>query len=115
MSAAAWCRIAALSVGLGGSAFAADKAMIEKGHQVYEKWCLPCHGAGDGKPGTIASAAHYKGSKPAVLDERTDLMPEMIKGFVRNGVYVMPRFRKTEITDAELDALTAYLTRNAKK
>jgi mono/diheme cytochrome c family protein len=28
---------------------------------------------------------------------------------VRNGVYVMPFFRKTEISDAELDALVAYL------
>jgi len=114
MRAAAWCRIAALSVGLAAISFAADEATIEKGHQVYAKWCLPCHGAGDGKPGTIASAAHYKGSKPAVLEERTDLTPEMIKGFVRNGVYVMPRFRKTEITDAELDALTAYLTQRSE-
>ena len=35
----------------------------------------------------------------------------MVKGFVRNGAYVMPRFRKTEISDPELDALAAYLTR----
>jgi mono/diheme cytochrome c family protein len=27
-------------------------------------------------------------------------------------VYVMPRFRKTEVTDAEVDAIAAYLTRN---
>jgi mono/diheme cytochrome c family protein len=115
MRAVAWFRIGALVLALAACACAADDATIQKGHQVYEKWCLPCHGAGEGKPGTIASAAHYKGSKPAVLNERTDLTPEMIKAFVRNGVYVMPRFRKTEITDAELDALAAYLTRTAKK
>jgi mono/diheme cytochrome c family protein len=62
-------------------------------------------------PGTAALEFHYKGSKPAVLEERTDLTPAMVKGFVRNGAYVMPRFRKTEISDPELDALAAYLTR----
>jgi hypothetical protein len=29
---------------------------------------------------------------------------------VRDGISVMPFFRKTEISDADLDALTAYLT-----
>jgi mono/diheme cytochrome c family protein len=82
-----------------------------KGQQVYQKWCSPCHAPGANMPGTAALQFHYKGSKPAVLEERTDLTPEMVKGFVRNGAYVMPRFRKTEISDAELDAVAAYLTR----
>jgi len=34
--------------------------------------------------------------------------------YVRNGITVMPTFRKTEISDAELDAIAAYLTRNNK-
>jgi hypothetical protein len=38
----------------------------------------------------------------------------MIKQFVRHGVLFMPMFRKTEISDAELDAICAYLTRNNK-
>jgi mono/diheme cytochrome c family protein len=95
-----------------GQAFAADAATVEKGHQVYQNWCLPCHGPG--LPGTIASEFHYKGAKPALLDQRTDLTAPVIKGLVRNGVFVMPRFRKTEVTDAELDAVAAYLTRNNK-
>jgi cytochrome c5 len=81
------------------------------GRLVYEKWCTPCHGSGEGKPGTIAAAALYKGSKPAVLTERTDLTPAAIKTAVRSGVFVMPRFRKTEVTDAELEAIVTYLTR----
>jgi mono/diheme cytochrome c family protein len=36
-------------------------------------------------------------------------VPELTRAFVRNGVSVMPPFRKTEITDAELAALAAYL------
>jgi len=65
-------------------------------------------------PGTDALAAKYKGAKPAMLEERTDLTPQFIKIFVRNGVSVMPRFRKTELSDADLEALSAYLTRNNK-
>ena len=38
----------------------------------------------------------------------------VIKTFVRKGVSIMPIFRKTEITDTELDVLAAYLARNTK-
>jgi mono/diheme cytochrome c family protein len=69
------------------------------GKAVFTKWCAPCHGDGPGKPGTAALQALYKGAKPALLT----------KQFVRTGVSVMPFFRKTEISDAELEALAAYL------
>jgi mono/diheme cytochrome c family protein len=79
------------------------------GKAVFTKWCAPCHGDGPGKPGTAALQALYKGATPALLEQRTALAPEITKTFVRNGVSVMPFFRKTEISDAELDALAAYL------
>jgi (+)-pinoresinol hydroxylase len=104
---------AAICVGVlacAGQAIAAD-APSATGKQVYEKWCAPCHAPGPQYPGTIALGALYKGSKPAVLEERTDLTPAIVKQFVRRGVSVMPFFRKTEISDAELDALAAYLAR----
>ncbi len=101
----------ALSVALGNVVTAAQQSTTERGKQVYDKWCTPCHGAGEGKPGTIAAAALYKGSKTAVLAERTDLTPAFIRTSVRTGVFVMPRFRKTEVSDADLDAIVAYLTR----
>jgi (+)-pinoresinol hydroxylase len=95
------------------SAFAApDDATVERGHVVYQKWCFPCHGTGVGKPGTASLAA--RGQKPAVLEERTDLTAAMIKTFVRHGVLYMPMFRKTEVSDSDLDAIVAYLTRNNK-
>jgi mono/diheme cytochrome c family protein len=97
---------------VAGTVLAQDSA-ADRGRQVYEKWCTPCHGAGEGKPGTISAAALYKGSKPAVLAERTDLTAAGIKTAVRIGVFVMPRFRKTEVTDAELNAIIAYLTRSS--
>ena len=91
---------------------APDESQIERGHKVYDKWCFPCHGTGVGKPGTASLAA--RGQKPAVLEERTDLTAPAIKIFVRHGVLFMPTFRKTEISDADLDAIAAYLTRNNK-
>jgi (+)-pinoresinol hydroxylase len=90
---------------------AAAQDPARRAPEVYEKWCTPCHGAGDNKPGTISAAALYKGSKPAVLAERTDLMPAGIRSVVRKGMYIMPRFRKTEVSDPELDAIVAFLTR----
>jgi len=105
--------LVALSLMMTMPAFAGpDQEQIEKGHKVYDKWCYPCHGTGLGKPGTDALAA--RGQKPAVLEERTDLTAPVIKTFVRHGVLFMPMFRKTEISDAELDAIAAYLTRNNK-
>jgi len=104
----------AMILAFAASALAApDDAPIEQGHKVYDKWCFPCHGTGSGKPGTDSLKA--RGQNPAVLEERTDLTAPVIKTFVRHGVLFMPMFRKTEISDADLDAIAAYLTRNNKK
>lgn len=101
------CLVMALLVPIAGPAFAADQSQADRGHEVYQKWCTPCHGTGLGRPGTSAAAAH--GVKPAVLEQRTDLAPKMIETAVRNGFYFMPRFRKTEISNADLAAIIAYL------
>lgn len=93
-----------LSTSLG--AWAGEDA---QGKQVFDKWCMPCHGKGTDYPGTIALEARYKGAVPAALEERKDLAPAMVTYLVRNGISVMPFFRKTEISDSELDALTRYL------
>jgi len=90
-----------------GPASAADQSQLDRGREVYQKWCMPCHGTGLGKPATSAAAAH--GVNPAVLEQRTDLTPKMIETSVRNGLYFMPRFRKTEVSNADLAAIIAYL------
>jgi (+)-pinoresinol hydroxylase len=99
------------ALGTSAAALPADDAQLHKGDAVFQKWCAPCHAAGPGHPGTTAIAALYKGAKPAALEQRTDLSPQIVKQFVRKGVSVMPFFRKTEISDADLDALGAYLSR----
>ncbi|HEV7715198.1 MAG TPA: cytochrome c [Steroidobacteraceae bacterium] len=90
---------------------AADAASVQKGREVFQYWCTACHGDGPGKPGTTALQTKYNGKKPALLEARKDLTPALTKFFVRNGISVMPPFRKTEITDADLSALAAYLAR----
>jgi len=102
----------------------AQTAPSEKnGKAVFNKWCTPCHGAEAPKggmfatgalPGTLALGLKYQGKVPAVLEQRTDLAPAFIKTVVRHGLYGMPITRKTEISDAELDDVVAYLTRNRK-
>ena len=94
---------------LGAAAHAQDDTARARGKQVFESWCTPCHAPGPRHPGTQALEALYKGAKPAALEQRTDLVPALTQAFVRNGVSVMPPFRKTEITDADLVALAAYL------
>jgi (+)-pinoresinol hydroxylase len=86
-----------------------------KGYVQYQSYCSMCHGEGAGKPGTMALQAKYKSAEPALLDKRTDLTLQLVKVYVRNGVSIMPIFRKTEISDADLDAIAAYLTRNNKQ
>ncbi len=86
-----------------------------KGYVQFQDYCSMCHGEGPGQPGTMALQAKYKGAQPALLSQRTDLTPQLIKLYVRNGISIMPIFRKTEISDANLDLIADYLTRNNKK
>ena len=100
---------ASLAIALGCSAPAYAQDSVARGNEVFQNWCAPCHAPGARHPGTQALESLYKGAKPAALEQRTDLLPELTRAFVRTGVSVMPPFRKTEISDADLAALAAYL------
>lgn len=82
-----------------------------RGWVPFQRDCAVCHGRGPAKPGTRALAVKYRGKLPALLARRTDLSAAYIKYVVRHGVNVMPPFRKTELSDRNLDAIAAYLTR----
>jgi mono/diheme cytochrome c family protein len=93
----------------------AAHAATPDGAATYAKWCAPCHAPGITHPGTHALQSKYPADqfparKTGVLVEWTDLTPDYVKAIVRTGVSVMPFFRKTEISDAELDALARYIT-----
>jgi len=97
----------------GGSAQADESSDAHAaGRAVYTKWCAPCHDPGVIHPGTNALTVKYHGVKPGVLLEWKDLPADTVKYLVRHGISVMPHFRKTEISDADLDALAKFLARN---
>lgn len=47
----------------------------------------------------------------SLIEERADLTDDYIKTVVRKGVNSMPWYRRTELSNAELDSIAAYLTR----
>jgi (+)-pinoresinol hydroxylase len=93
----------------------------QRGREVFQQRCAACHAAipkdGIGPPylpamaGTQALQARYKGAKPAELEQRTDLTTDFVKAIVRGGLNSMPFYRPTELSDDDLSALGAYLTR----
>lgn len=89
-----------------------EDALIAQGVEVFGFWCAPCHAPGPGHPGTQSLQVKYGGEIPAVLEERTDLTPAAVEVFVRQGVLSMAPFRKTEVSDADLAAIGAYLSQN---
>ncbi len=101
------------------TALAQKPADVARGKEVFEQYCKPCHGAGRGDdgapmlPGTHALTLKYRGQKPGLLEERTDLPADLLRALVRSGVASMPPFRKTEVTDEDLAAIAAYLAKTA--
>lgn len=87
----------------------AGDAVRDRGEAAFNYWCATCHDAGPGMPGTQALQAKYNGAVPAVLTEREDLTQELVAFYVRNGISVMPFFRKTEVSDSDLEAIGQYL------
>jgi mono/diheme cytochrome c family protein len=94
---------------------AEDSAAIQRGMIKFQHSCAPCHGSGPGNdgraalPGTAALQIKYKGAIPALLEARTDLTFDILKVYLRHGSWSMPPFRKTELTDAEIQDIAAYL------
>jgi mono/diheme cytochrome c family protein len=80
------------------------------GWKIFDKWCSGCHSTAEG-PGSAALQRKYKGALPSVLEQRSNLPPEYLTFTVRHGISFMPSFRKTEISDADLVLLSAYLAR----
>jgi (+)-pinoresinol hydroxylase len=103
--------VLALATSLSSDAVAADApltAQQEQGKKLYSGTCYYCHS--EKVWGTLA-LERRRGPNDALLEKRTDLVPAFVKTVVRNGLGSMPAYRRTELTDADVDAIVAYLTR----
>ncbi len=103
-----WQAVAVISLFLTSSGVWAGS----EGERVFAKWCIHCHDAGRGNPGT-QKLALVRGEDKALLQGRTDLQPAYIKTVVRLGFKEMPSFRPVEISDSQLDELVIYLHANS--
>ena len=77
------------------------------GKEVFDHYCTYCHGSDDG-PGTV-QLRRTRGKDKALLTARTDLAPEYIEYVVRHGLRAMAPFVPSDLTDAKLKALLAFL------
>jgi mono/diheme cytochrome c family protein len=65
-------------------------------------------------PGTIMLGRRL-GPEHALLAERTDLDPDYVKHVVREGIGGMPPQTRVDLTNVQLDAVAAWLTRPASE
>jgi len=80
------------------------------GKEGFDRHCVHCHGPGNEATGTL-QLARTRGEDKALLTERDDLPAVYIQYVVRHGLRAMPAFVPSDLTDAQLQALTDYLTR----
>ena len=101
------CRVFVVSaiVVLATQARAADMS----GKELFDHYCTYCHGSSEG-PGTM-QLRRTRGKDQAVLTERTNLSPDYIEYVVRHGLKSMPPFAPSDLTDAKLKALAAFLAK----
>jgi mono/diheme cytochrome c family protein len=84
-------------------------APVEAGKVDFLNACAVCHAAQPDRPGTMSLQFKYAGRLPAALEQRTDLTRQIVTYYVRHGIAMMPSFRKTELSDAQVAAISAYL------
>nr|WP_134331711.1 cytochrome c [Pseudomonas sp. HS-2] len=103
--------VAALLAAAACSSVLAQSDAVHRGEKVFASaHCIGCHAATPGNIGTMVLAKRL-GKDKAVLADRGDLDPAFTSAIVRNGMGIMPGFRPTELSDAELADLAAYLGR----
>ena len=103
---------ASMAFAQAGAAHAADTPLSplqQQGQKLFRNNCFYCHTE---KVWGTLSLEKRRPAGDALLEKRTDLVPEFVKSVVRKGIGSMPAYRRTELTDADVDAIIAYLTRN---
>jgi mono/diheme cytochrome c family protein len=86
------------------------------GEALFSNHCGYCHLAGGMGTNLLTKQRMMAGEPPekGLLVNRTDLTADYVKSVVRMGKVAMPRLTKVDVTDAELDAIAAYLAKGKK-
>lgn len=86
------------------------------GEKLYSHHCGYCHLPGGMGTNLLTKQRMMAGEPPenGLLTNRKDLTADYIKSVVRMGKVAMPRQTRVDITDAELDAVAAYLAKADK-
>lgn len=82
---------------------------VEKpdGAENYALMCAGCHDPGPGHPATML--LEQLGRPVPALIGREDLELDYLHAVVRQGLIEMPPFRPTELSDAEIEQIHAYI------
>ncbi len=103
---------ACIGIVAAGFALAAEPQLLsarqEEGLQAFCAHCGYCHL--ERGTGTMMLERRL-GKDSALLEQRTNLEAGYVRAVVRGGLKSMPALTRVEVTDVELDAITAYLTR----
>ena len=84
-----------------------------QGRALFNASCVFCHGE-RGHATTLLGKR--LGPDNALLEKRTNLTSELIRHVVRHGINSMPWYPRAELSDHDLQLITAYLLRaNAAK
>src|SRR5690348_1386276 len=104
--------LAILILTLAAGVAAADEPSLtsqqQQGKRLYNHICVYCHSPGVWGTNRLSKRMD---KEHAVLENRTDLSAGSIQTIVRTGIGSMPPLRKSELTDADVAAIAAYLTR----
>ena len=100
--------VLALSAGVATADDASLTPQQQQGKRAYNHICVYCHSPGVWGTNRLSKRMD---KEHAVLENRTDLSPALIQTVVRTGIGSMPPLRKSELSDADLAAVAAYLTR----
>jgi mono/diheme cytochrome c family protein len=82
------------------------------GKALFARRCGICHFADGG--GTWMLERRL-GKSQSLLESRTDLLAPYIRLIARRGLNGMPRFTRVELPDADLELISAYLTRTGPR
>lgn len=100
--------LACSAVGAAATSAQSPTPSVQEGQSLFHARCGMCHLPGG--TGTFMLGRRL-GQVNALLAERTNLDAAYVKQVVRTGIVSMPRITRAEVTDAELQAITDYLTR----